>query len=352
MLRVIDSEHRSNWDAVVGSFATADIYQENFYSRALTVGAHEEPLLFSFEGRDSRIAFAAIKKDLSRSEAFCDILSDGDYYDMETPYGYGGPLCDGVFSDSDKALLCSELSEYCAAHRIVSLFVRFDPLAENVALFEGVSENRFVHNTIFIDTSSPDVIDRNLSSKNRNMIRKALKNDVVIEHVDLDDNQAFLEMYRATMDRHCASSEYYAFDERYFKALKEWGADRSTLVYAKKDGIVISGALFFFNDHHIHYHLSGSDFAYRNLAAGNLLLYEVAQWASQRGIKKMHLGGGVSDEDSLFKFKKQFNKGGLLDYHIGRIVFSESLYSELMEIRKRADQGFNAGNCRLIQYRA
>ena len=115
---------------------------------------------------------------------------------------------------------------------------------------------------------------------------------------------------------------------------------------------MISGALFFFNDHHIHYHLSGSDFAYRNLAAGNLLLYEVAQWASQRGIKKMHLGGGVSDEDSLFKFKKQFNKGGLLDYHIGRIVFSESLYSELMEIRKRADQGFNADNCRLIQYRA
>ncbi len=37
--------------------------------------------------------------------------------------------------------------------------------------------------------------------------------------------------------------------------------------------------------------------------------------------KEFHLGGGVENEDSLLRFKKHFNRNGLIDFCIGSKVF-------------------------------
>ena len=101
----------------------------------------------------------------------------------------------------------------------------------------------------------------------------------------------------------------------------------------------------------IHYHLSGSDWEYRKYSPNNLLLYEVACWANKKGIKKMHLGGGMSANDSLFGFKKQFNKNGRVKFYIGRTIFDSEKYKYLMEIRSKSDDKFDMNNNYMIQYR-
>lgn len=352
MLKVVKSCNDHEWDQLVSSFSQVDIYDMNFYSSALVLGSKSEPLLFYFEGENSRVAFVAIKNDIAESDKFNSIIPKQKYFDLETPYGYGGPLCEGDFTELDKETFASEFRLYCTSENIVSFFIRFNPLTANVYIFEGVSENRFLHNTIYIDTSSPDLIESNMTSKNRNMVRKAQRCDISIERVGLDECDPFLQMYYSTMDRHNADSEYYLFDKKYFEYLKKYGSNHSMLVYAKKDGIPISGSLFFFDRHNMHYHLSGSIYEYRNMAAGNLLLYEVSKLANSMGIKRLHLGGGVSEQDSLFRFKKQFNKNGFLDYYIGRIIFDKRLYSELVSFRKNDDGTFDIDNTFLIQYRA
>ena len=88
----------------------------------------------------------------------------------------------------------------------------------------------------------------------------------------------------------------------------------------------------------MNYHLSGSLREYSSLAPTNLLLYEAALWGCANGCKTLYLGGGVgSGEDSLFKFKRAFYKGGLNHFYIGKRVYDQEKYDELLALREVID---------------
>ena len=152
------------------------------------------------------------------------------------------------------------------------------------------------------------------------------------------------------MKENCASS-YYFFEQEYYDYIIKEMSNNTVCFYSYTDGIMIGTAIFFYNDKYMHYHLSGLLKDYRNMASMNLLLNDAAVWASNRGIKFLHLGGGVSTTDSLFKFKKQFNKNGKLPFYIGRNIFNKKAYDELLNIRKKIDSNFNVNNAHFIQYR-
>ena len=127
--------------------------------------------------------------------------------------------------------------------------------------------------------------------------------------------------------------------------------DYSCILYAMYQDIPICSAILLYNNEYMHYHLSGSKTEYRSLAAGNLLLFEAACMAGKMGVKVFHLGGGMSPDDSLFAFKKQFNKNGRLRFDVGRTIFDEKTYNELLCIRKKYDEKFDINNGFMIQYR-
>ena len=84
----------------------------------------------------------------------------------------------------------------------------------------------------------------------------------------------------------------------------------------------------------LNYHLSGSMREYNSFAPSNLLLYKVALWGCENGYKTLYLGGGVgSAEDSLLKFKKAFYRGDLKRYYIGKRIFDQTRYDELVALR-------------------
>ena len=68
-------------------------------------------------------------------------------------------------------------------------------------------------------------------------------------------------------------------------------------------------------------------------------------------IKKFHLGGGLGIEDSLFSFKKHFNRNGEIDFCIGRNIFDKSTFDELVKIREENDPDFDSSRPFLIKYR-
>lgn len=134
------------------------------------------------------------------------------------------------------------------------------------------------------------------------MVRKAQRSGVTVRKAPMSEYAPFLELYRQTMDKHSAE-DYYTFGTSYFDYLSVHLSDHAFLLYAELEETPISGAIFFHTNGSMHYHLAGSDAAYRNLAAGNLLLYEAALWGATHGVSKLHLGGGMAPEDSLFGFK-------------------------------------------------
>ena len=121
--------------------------------------------------------------------------------------------------------------------------------------------------------------------------------------------------------------------------------------YAEYQGIPVSASIFLYNQHFMHYHLSGTLPEYRKLGAANLVLSEAAYWAAEHNIKKFHLGGGLGIEDSLFSFKKHFNRNGEIDFCIGRNIFDKSTFDELVKIREENDSDFNSSRPFLIKYR-
>ncbi|MPN24543.1 hypothetical protein SDC9_171942 [bioreactor metagenome] len=152
------------------------------------------------------------------------------------------------------------------------------------------------------------------------------------------------------MDNHVADSYYY-FKNEYYQYLIDNLKPNLIIFYAYLDSVPIGASMFLYNENFIHYHLSGTLYEYRNYASSNLILASAAQWASKKGIKKFHLGGGVQNEDNLFNFKKSFNKNGIIPYYIGKIIFDLERYNYLLHLRQEKDSSFDINNNNLIQYR-
>lgn len=305
--------------------------------------------LLYFEYNTDRFCYVVMQSDIADAVQFKGIIPNGKYFDWETPYGYGGPLTDSVISEETQVAFKKEITEYCSGRGIISQFIRFHPLLENYNTMPYVIETKYLRDTIFIDTANSGLIMLNMDSKNRNMVRKAQKNKVSIIKKDITEFEDFIPMYVETMKKNGAE-EYYTFHRNYFESLIAM-KDNAFILYAIYEDIPISGSIMYYNDRYMHYHLSGSHTEYRKYSPSNLLLYEAACLASEMGIKQFHLGGGMSPDDSLFGFKKQFNKNGRASFVVGRTIFNMDTYKELLRIRKKADLKFDINNGFMIQYR-
>ncbi len=307
------------------------------------------PNLIIYEDDDVRFCYVLMKSDISDSQKFQGLITKNEYFDYESPYGYGGPLTDGVVNENSQKRFLREFSQYCKSHNIVSQFIRFHPLLNNYAVLNSVIETKYLRDTIYIDTSITDLIMANMDSKNRNMVRKAIKNNIKIVQKQIYDYKDFLPIYIETMEKDKAD-DYYIFKDNYFQALFSL-SNNVNIFFATLDNTPISAAIMFYNDKFMHYHLAGTRTEFRQYSPNNLLLYEAACWANEQGITKFHLGGGLVQDDNLFGFKKQFNKNGRLPFYVGRTIFNEERYEQLLAIREEADPTFDRNNNFMIQYR-
>lgn len=190
-----------------------------------------------------------------------------------------------------------------------------------------------------MDLASPEVIWDNLSSKNRNVIRKAVKNGVKVYNGRYPEIfEKFREVYNTTMDKDDAEEHYY-FEKPFYDSVLEDIPENAQMFWAELDGKLIATAIMLSANGYMNYHLSGSLREYSSLAATNLILYKAALWGCANGCKTLYLGGGVgSGEDSLFKFKRAFYKGELNHFYIGKKVFDPDVYQELTMMRETSGE--------------
>lgn len=267
------------------------------------------------------------------------------YYDIETAYGYGGPVTNCFDSEFmyefEKCFI-----EYCIKNNIVAEFVRFHPLLHNADLFNRDIE--VLHNRITVQIDLTKGIEKiwaeDIKSKNRNMIRKAEKNGLVVEVSK--DFDMFTKIYDCTMDKVEADSYYY-FNCNYYDAIKN--NDNFILLNVKKDDLVIASAIFMGYGDYYHYHLAGSLKEYLKFAPNNLLLWESIKYACKKGYKRMHFGGGLTNsmDDNLFKFKSSFSKE-YADFYIGKRIHNKEIYDYL--IRNWEKKNNKKAN-KLLEYR-
>ena len=343
MIQIFDMTQRKEWDEVVRSFAEYDVYYLSGYVRAFEIHGDGEPQLLYYEDNGLRGIYVYMKRKTA---------IDG-VYDSITPYGYGGFLLEGDQSEENLKELWVAYVQKMKEMNIVDNFVRYHPVLANAVPMKMCSDVIDLGKTVAMDLTSEDVIWTNIHSKNRNMIRKAEKNGIVIKHgqgLELFDE--FIKIYNATMDKDNAE-EYYYFKPEFYRSIHEDLKDNYEMFWAEFEGKIIAMSIMIFANGRLNYHLSGSDIEYRNLAPSNLLLYKAAIWGCEKGMKTFHLGGGVgSGEDNLFKFKIAFNRFSDYQFSIAKHIFDKEIYDRLVEERASRDSEFNRESKFFPVYRA
>lgn len=332
MLEIVDINQQERWDEIVTGFPNYDVYYLSGYVIPFMHHGDGRPKLLYYNVEGLRAIYVFMVRDT-------DIE---DLYDSTTPYGYGGILFDGDVNERSVATFWNIFSGFMQEIGIVDDFVRYHPVLGNAEPLRAVANVTDLGRTVALDLSSPEVIWENLTSKKRGKIRKAQKNGIQIFHgQDIKLFKDFIPIYDVTMDKDNASGYYY-FDQKFFELLHEGLRDHYEMFYAMIDGKIIMMAIMLYCNGQMHYHLSGSLPEYRNLEPNNLLLYEAALWGCEKELKTLHLGGGVgSGNDSLFEFKKGFNRNADLQFSIGRHIFDQAAYDQLVKNKKNNCPGLN-----------
>lgn len=343
MMQIFNMNQAKEWDYLVQSFTNYDVYYLSGYVKAFQIHGDGEPQLFYYDEKGLRGIYVYMKRKTAIEGVF----------DSITPYGYGGFLLEGDTSEENVKALWTAYVDRMKEENIVDNFVRYHPILANAVPMKTCSDVIDLGKTVAMDLTSEEVIWKNIHSKNRNMIRKAEKNGIVIKHgqgLELFDD--FIKIYNATMDKDNAEAYYY-FKPEFYKSIHEDLKDNYEMFWAEYEGKIIAMSVMIFANGRLNYHLSGSDLQYRNLAPSNLLLYKAAIWGMEKGMKTFHLGGGVgSGEDNLYKFKIAFNRFSDCQFSIAKHIFDQSKYDELVEERASRDTNFDRENKFFPLYRS
>lgn len=334
MYRILTTEEKSEWDILVKQFTDYDIYYLSGYVCAFEQNGDGIATLFYYEKDETKAINIFMKRDISFSEVWKGKLERGKYFDIATPYGYGGFLIEGP----DIEGVQKEFQYYCQKEHIVSEFVRFHPMLENWLGLGAYYTTNCAGNTVYMDIQNETTIWNNLTTKNRNMIRKAKKSGLrTYWGRDEAIIQEFMEIYNETM-RKDQAADYYYFDRKFYESILEDIPNNALWFYVKLEEKIVAISIFIMANGKMNYHLSASRKEYQKFAPTNLLLYDAAVWGSQNGCQTLHLGGGLgAQSDSLYKFKKSFNRNEDKQFWTGKRIFDKDTYDYLMEMRTQLE---------------
>ena len=255
-------DRAEEWDAAVRSFREYDVYWLSGYVKAFQLHGDGEPLLFHFESPETRGINVVMKRDVAKDKHFAGKLPEGRYFDLATPYGYGGWIIEGTNTDR----LFEEYRRWLEKNGIISEFVRFHPMVGNHAACSSFYEVIQLGEVVHMELSSLGAIWENIISKNRNMIRKAVKNGIRIFNGRYPEIfKTFRVIYNGTMDKYNADPYYY-FDEAFYESILNDLPQNAQVFYAEKDGQVIAASIMLATNGRMNYHLSGSLREFSSLA--------------------------------------------------------------------------------------
>lgn len=313
-----------------------DIYFDPCYGKLYEKAEQGTAVNWEYSGLEGKIRHQFILRKIPTQ-------LEGEWFDVVTPYGYGGPMVKHVAEGYTRQDLTEAFSaafgKYCRDNHIVSEFVRFHPLANNAGDFRAVydvSFNRHTCGTNLRDYSDP--VKEEFSKSCRKRIRQALNKGVSWRITQAPQQlDGFKKVYYATMDRNEAG-EYYYFDDAYFADCIRLFGSKLLLIEAIYQEQTIAAGLYFLSGKTIHVHLSGTLTQYLELSPAYILRYAAAVWGKENGYEWIHHGGGKSAdlEDSLYLFKKKFAANTAFDFYIGKKIWDPDVYDALCNLRTTA----------------
>ncbi|MFJ7638140.1 peptidoglycan bridge formation glycyltransferase FemA/FemB family protein [Peribacillus sp. NPDC097225] len=318
--KIIHLGTEDDWVKVIEKFQHLDIYYSKEYLNLFA--AFEDGLTEAvfYENEDGKVFYPFIKRKIDIKEGYFDII---------TPYGYGGPVLEGKPSVIKK--FYEHFNNYCLNNNIITETISLHPLINNYDYIKNTMRVDYIRRTEAIDlTLSLEEIRNNYSSTNKRNIRKAIREGVQVNVSNTrEDIEIFMNLYYETMDRNNASKFYYFNKSYFYGQMEETKLSKSYLLLARFNEQIIGGILLIIGKEFAHYHLGASKTEYLFLRPNNLLFDTMIEFTKSFDLKALHLGGGYKENDSLYKFKKSFSNNDSLYYFLGKNIINEKIYNEL-----------------------
>lgn len=302
------------------------------------------PAAFWAETRDTALLVPMVLRPVPEGlgPMPADRGSMSGWRDAGAPYGYPSPLVRGG-PDLDRLLGAFRAAG--AEAGIVSVFLRLHPLlplpeAPLRAHGDLVEHGR----TVYLDLArSREDLDRDTRANHLADVRRLQREGFRVRVDAWELLDAFVDIYLETMAYRDADA-FYRFGRDYFHDLRRClGPHLHLCTVQDPDGTVAAAGLFSEVGELMQFHLSGTREAFRRAGPAKLMLVHMRDWARERGLRYLHLGGGVGcREDSLAFFKQGFSKLRSRFLTL-RMVLDRDAYASLVRRRGAegaADEGF------------
>lgn len=322
------------WDSIVKSFKHYDVAYLSNYVKAFELNGDGEPILFYFENNDTRAMNVIMKRDVADSDDFKEKIPKNEYFDLTTPYGYGGFIKEGDNIDE----INTAYNLFCREEKIVAEFVRFNLFTDSHYWYEGIVESNI--RNVVRDLEIPiEEIFMDFEHRVRKSIKKATKAGLRVEFDYTGERlEDFLRIYYGTMERSNARDTFY-FQNKFFQSINNLN-DNYVYIHVLYEDKVISTELVLYGKENCYSFLGGTDKEYFHLNSNNFLKYEIIKWAKEFNLKRFVLGGGYGADDGIFNYKKGFSPRGILNFYTGKKIYNNEKYKKLLEIKEK-DSSFN-----------
>lgn len=316
----IKSENYLTLNREIESMQLTSIYQNPLW------GKIQEPLesgqfnIFEYKENNGNILYPFIKRNAGNVDGI-------DYYDLATPRGECGPLLSGNVNIGEYK---KAFNQYCTENNIIAEFIKFSPWIDVSSVFDNWYSIRKYGYLYEVDLRT-DFFKESFNSKLRNIVRKALKNNIDVQ-IDQEGKMIdeFLRLYKYTESKNHVS-KYYMIDEPFIKKYFDDLPGNVCFYNAFVDGQLASSAMFVDSIDIRHYHFSANNPAYKAFNSNSLILFKAALDAKDKGLKLMDLGGATPGS-SLEHYKRQFvREDQYLEYSVGTRIVNQRIYDVLTE---------------------
>lgn len=318
MYEVISLQDKMRWQNILDLMQVSDVYYTSQYFRSAMILDPGEALMFYYTDNDGEVAYPFIKRAIEGGPE--------GFYDVSTPFGYGGPI---VKSVQDSSALVSKFREefcfFCREQKIIAEFIRFHPLMGNALPFKGHLKLMPMYETYTKKLELDDLLKENLG-----------KHEVIIKKLGTVRHMfEFLVLYYTEIRRRDDADSYYFFTDDYFEALVNALGPHLHLFGAYFEDKLVTACYVFGTDKILYHHLEGSLQGEEIIEARRMLMLKIAEWGAENRFAFYHLGSDYKgDIQALDSVKEKLSNLEPDPYYIGEKIHDAKVYDELISMEE------------------
>jgi len=342
----VEGNDINRWENLL-SRLDADIYYSPKYlslfdgkDSTITERFGMDPKLIVYGNEDNFVINPILKKPINTLAFYPknrENDTDKQFYDIVSPWYYGGPLVTYTDEKNRKSLVegyFSHFDEYCISENIISEFTRLHPLLKNNEVVEQYLKPEMRNKIVYVDLMQDEEDIWNAYKKeNRKSINRSQKRGVeVVISRKKEDIEKFYRLYTDAMKRLNADKAYYLsldFFNNLFNNLNE----KVQLFIALYEGEMIAGSILIAGNEISHDYLRAFNPDSSVLVPNNLIVHNKIMWAKKNGYKIFSLQGGHGMDDGIFRFKLTFSQL-TADYYTYSVIHKPKEYDYLSGLKR------------------